>query len=163
MADEIKFDMSEIKSAEAMLRRMGGAPPKVANKAASKAATVVRKATRNAAPVRTGTLKRAIRRNGERSRVRGKKVYDLYFDPAYNDRLQKPIRNPGQYGGKKNTAYYPASMEYGFLTRAGGGIRFEGLHFMRGAADDSEAQARAAATQAALTEINKIWNEKKGG
>lgn len=153
------------------LARVEKVPQKVVNKAASKGTTVVRKAIRGKVPVRSGKLKRGIIRNGERRRTRGKKVYDLMFDPAMNDIFQKPIKNPGEAGGKNKKGYYPASMECGFLTRAnkGGGLRyvarrtgiglkrFEGLHFMRDAAEESSIAAKRTMIQTVTSELEKEW------
>ena len=151
-ADELKFERA--------LSRIGKVPQKVATKAAGKGATVVRKAVRDNAPVGdTGQLKRGIVRTGERSTVRGKKVYDLMFDPKKNDIFQKPIKTPGEFGGKNKKAYYPASMEYGFLTRSkGGGLSYvPGYHFMRDATDEAAPAARRAVIQTATQELNKEW------
>lgn len=149
--DEYKF--------ERVLSRVAKMPQKVAVKAAGKGATVVRKAVRSSAPVGdTGQLKRGIVRVGERSKP-GKKVYDIMFDPKKNDIFQKPIKNPGEFGGKNKKAYYPASMEYGFLTRSkGGGYAYvPGYHFMRNSTDEAGPAARRAVIQTATQELNKEW------
>ena len=150
--DEIKFERA--------LSRVAKVPQKIATRSAGKGATVVRKAVRNSAPVGdTGQLKRGIVRVGERSSVRGKKVYDLMFDPKKNDIFQKPIKNPGEAGGKSEHAYYPASMEYGFLTRSKGkGYSYvPGYHFMRDATDEAAPAARQAVIRTATQELNKEW------
>lgn len=149
--DEYKF--------ERVLSRVAKMPQKVAVKAAGKGATVVRKAVRSSAPVGdTGQLKRGIVRVGERGKP-GKKVYDIMFDPKKNDIFQKPIKNPGEFGGKNKKAYYPASMEYGFLTRSkGGGYAYvPGYHFMRNSTDEAAPAARRAVIQTATQELNKEW------
>ena len=164
MAD-ISFDTKDIKAFEAMLTDLGGCPPKVATKAAGKGASIVRRSIRESAPKgETGNLKRAIKRTSERSSKKGKKVYEITFDRAYNDVLQRPIKNPGEAGGKSDKAYYPASMEYGFLTRSkGGGISYvPGYHFMRTGAEDADASAKEAISSTAMQELEKIWMEKKG-
>lgn len=139
-------------------------PQKCVTKAAGKGANVVRKSIRSSVPVKTGALKRGIVRNGERSRLKGKKVYDLMFSPSMNDVFQRPIKNPGA-AGSKNTksghAYYPASMEFGFLTRSkSGGIKVEGHHFMRDGTTSSTSAAKKAMVQTLNDAIDKEWSKK---
>lgn len=149
-------DMAKFKQT---LDKVGVLPQKVVTKAAGKGRTVVRKAVRGQVPVDTGTLKRGIVSKGERSRTKGKKVYEVRFDPALNDVFQKPIIHPGEAGGKNPKAYYPASMEYGYLTRSkGGGLAYvPGYHFMKKAAEQVEAAAKQAMIRTATTELEKEW------
>lgn len=139
MGKPLVFYMEGLGDFVGVLGSMEQVPQKCVTKAAGKGATVVRKAVRGTVPVDTGALKKGIIRKGERSRTKGKKVYDLMFDPSMNDVFQKPIKNPGEAGGKSPKGYYPASMEYGFLTRSkGGGYSYvPGYHFMRDAAEAS--------------------------
>lgn len=168
---DIAIYWSEMAKFRQTLDKVGKLPQRVVTKGAGKGRTVVRKAIRGQVPVDTGALKRGIVSKGERSGVKGKKVYDLMFDPSMNDVFQKPIKNPGAAGGKSKKGYYPASMEYGFLTRAneGGGLKFvqrktgvglkrvEGLHFMRDAAEDSERAAKTAMIDTLTTDLEKEW------
>lgn len=102
---------------------------KYVTQAAKAGQKLVFAAVKNAAPVgKTGNLKTNIVSVDERSRKKGKKVYKTTFaggDEA-NAVLQKKIKNPGAAGGKNKKAYYPVSVEYGFLTRAneGGGLAY---------------------------------------
>ena len=145
-----------------VLGSMEDVPKKCVSRAAGKGATVVRRAIRGKVPVDTGNLKRGIYRKGERSRLKGKKVYQLAFNPAMNDIFQKPIKNPGEAGGKSKHAYYPASMEYGFLTRSkGSGYSYvPGYHFMQQAAEESSAEAKSAMINALNEQIDKEWAKK---
>lgn len=156
---KITFYLEDLPKLNRALARVEKIPQKAVTKAAGKGATVVRKAVRGTVPVDTGALKRGIVRKGERSRTKGKKVYDLIFDPSMNDVFQKPIKNPGAAGGKSDHAYYPASMEYGFLTRSkGGGLSYvPGYHFMRKAAESSEFAAKQATIKAFTAELDKEW------
>ncbi len=151
-----------------VLGKMENVPQKCVTKAAGKGANVVRKAVRAEAPVDTGNLKRGIRRTGERSRKKGKKVYSIYVDVdagqrvVYNPRYTKTYRKVDGKGTKEFYAYYPASMEYGFMTRSkGNGLSYvPGYHFMRKSA---EATSRAAKTEMIKTlneEIDKEWAKK---
>ncbi len=62
------------------------------------------------APEETGALKRGIIVRRFNTRKNTLAVWDVGMDPAMNDVFQKPIKNPK---GKRKTAYYPASIEYG--------------------------------------------------
>ena len=156
---KLTFYLQDLPKFHAALKRVEKVPQRAVTKAAGKGATVVRKAVRGEVPVDTGALKRGIIRKPERSRIRGKKVYDVMFDPGMNDVFQKPIKDPGAAGGKSEKGYYPASMEYGFLTRSlGGGLRYvPGYHFMRNAAESSEFPAKQATIKAFTAELEKEW------
>lgn len=160
---EVRFDTTGIVKMVKMLDKVGKSPQKAATKAASKGITLVKRAIKQGTvPVgETGNLKRAIIRKAEKSRARGKKVFEVTFDRAYNDVLQRPIKNPGEAGGKNDKAYYPASQEYGFLTRSkGGGISYvPGLHFMRQGAEQSEAQATQIMIDTMGEELDKLWQK----
>lgn len=149
--DEIKFERA--------LSRISNMPQKISRKAGGQAANAVRRAIRRETPVgKTGQLRRGIVRTGERNSLRGKKVYDLMFDPDKNAIFQKPIPAKEKSAAKKH-AYYPASIEYGFLTRSKGkGLRYvEGRHFMRDATDEAAPAARQAAINTVTQELNKEW------
>lgn len=158
----IVFELQGFDGFVGVLGSMEEVPKKCVTRAAGKGATVVRKAIRGTVPVASGALKRGIYRKGERSRQRGKKVYQMTFNPAMNDVFQKPIKNPGEAGGKSPHAYYPASMEYGFLTRSkGGGYSYvPGYHFMEQAAEDSSKEAKSAMIKALNEAIDKEWAKK---
>lgn len=157
------FDLTGAIKLVKALDKMGKSPQKAVTKAASKAITPVKRAIKyGTVPVgETGNLKRAITRKAEKSRRRGKKIYEVTFDKKYNSVLQKPIKNPGEAGGKNDRAYYPASQEYGFLTRSkGGGYSYvPGLHFMREGAENAEQQAKTIMVDTLEKELDKLWKE----
>lgn len=157
----LKFYLEDLPKVYVALNRVERVPQRAVTRAAGKGMTVVRRAVRGTVPVATGDLKRGIIRKGERSRVKGKKVYDLMFDPGMNDVFQKPIKNPGEAGGKSPKAYYPASMEYGFLTRSkGGGLSYvPGYHFMREGAEASSFTAKQTMINAFTSELEKEWTK----
>lgn len=158
----MSFKIDGLDACVKSLKKMEDVPQKIVTKAAGKGTNVVRRAIKGNVPVRTGDLKRGIVRNGERSKYRGKKVYDLIFDPGMNDVFQKPIKNPGEAGGKSDHGYYPASMEYGFLTRSkGGGLSYvPGYYFMRDAAEASSPAAKKEMIKTLNEEIDKEWAKK---
>ena len=163
----IDFDIKDVERMIRMLNKLGKSPQKAVNRAASKGGTIVKRAIRQGTvPVgETGNLKKAIIRKAEHSKLRGKKVYEVTFDKKYNDVLQKPIKNPGEAGGKSEHAYYPASQEYGFLTRSkGNGVTYvPGYHFMRKGAEQAAPEATKAMINKAMEELEKIWTEATTG
>ena len=169
MANKFRVDvyMDDLLEARRTFDAMGQLPARIVTAAAGRGATVVKRAVKNSAeiPVLTGTMRKAVRRlRAERSKVKGKKVYPVGFDPAMNSVLQKPIRNPGEAGGQNDKAYYPASMEYGFLTRSkGGGISyFPGFHFMASAGESVRGEANAAMAKKFNEAIQKEWRKRHG-
>ena len=169
MANKFRVDvhMDDLLEARRTFDAMGQLPARIVTAAAGRGATVVKRAVKNSAeiPVLTGTMRKAVRRlRAERSKVKGKKVCPVGFDPAMNSVLQKPIRNPGEAGGQNDKAYYPASMEYGFLTRSkGGGISyFPGFHFMAAAGESVRGEANAAMAKKFNEAIQKEWRKRHG-
>ena len=167
MANKFRVDvyMDDLLEARRTFDAMGQLPARIVTAAAGRGATVVKRAVKNSAeiPVLTGTMRKAVRRlRAERSKVKGKKVYPVGFDPAMNSVFQKPIRNPGEAGGQNDKAYYPASMEYGFLTRSkGGGISyFPG--FMAAAGESVRGEANAAMAKKFNEAIQKEWRKRHG-
>ena len=162
-AFRIDFDHKDLVKMYKTLDKVGVSPQKALNKGTSKAATIVKRSVKSAAPVKTGTLKRNIATKTEHSRYKGKKVRETTFrggDEA-NAQLQKPIKNPGELGGKSNKAYYPASQEYGFLAKApGGGVQYiEGRHFLLRGAETASAPAKEAMIETMTKELDKIWTD----
>ena len=187
MSEALSFDIRDIERTVKMLNEAGKSPQKAVTRAAGRAGTVLkRKIRQGEVPQRSGTLKKSIIRVGEKTRKRGKKVYQVTFDRKMNEQLQKPIRNPGQLGGKSSKGYYPASMEYGYLVRVPGeGIRYlreiqgsnqyvrkyeeatrlpsrkiEGHHFMAKGAADAEPEVRKILIDKTMEGLEKIWTAK---
>lgn len=120
----LTFDTKGIEVMIQALNKIDKSPQKAVNKSTSKANLIVKRAVRQAAPVKTGTLRKNIVTKSERNHgIKGKKVRQVTFKGGSeaNAQLQKPIKHPGALGGKNLKAYYPASMEYGFIARASGG------------------------------------------
>lgn len=162
----VTVDMKDLKEAKKTFDAMGKIPAKVVTAAARRGSTLTARAIRKSGkmPVDTGLMKKALTTKRERSRYKGKKVYEVVFDPALNAYLQRPIKNPGEAGGQSAKAYYPASMEYGFLTRSkNGGISYSpGFHFMR---DEGEAVREPVKEEMARKfneAIQKEWKKRHG-
>lgn len=158
-----------------------------AKTAAQKGSNILAKQVRSNIPKgKTGELRRGFKKRQERSKLRGKWVYDYIPDRAKNAIFQKPIKRPGLLGGKNSKGYYPASVEFGFLARApGSGYLFtkhvrgsnqyaektetmqrlpsqhiEGQHFMANAVRQSEGAVRAEMSHVLNQELDKAWRSK---
>ena len=165
-AEAVTIDTTDVEKMIKMLGRLGKSPQKAINKGTSKAALMLKRKTRAAAPVLTGTLRKNIVVKAESNRGRkGRKVREITFKGGEeaNAELQRPIQSPGKLGGKNPKAYYPASQEYGFLARApGGGVQYiPGKYFMRDTADANEAEAKEQMTESTMKELERIWQEDR--
>lgn len=165
----VSVDLKDLKEAKKTFDAMGKLPQRIVSASAAKAATAVKKAVKNSekAPKDSGLLRRAIIRTPEKSRRKGKKVYDIRFDPTWNDEFQvkkRPIKNPGEFGGKSDHAYYPASMEYGFLTRSkGGGISYyPGHYFMRDEGEAMRGESNEIMARTLNEKLEKEWTKRHG-
>lgn len=160
-AFRIDFEHGDLVLMYKTLDRVGKSPQKALNKGTSKAATIVKRAVKGAAPEKTGTLKRNIATKTERSRTKGKKVRETTFrgGEESNALLQRPIKKPGVLGGSSQKAYYPASQEYGFLAKApDGGVQYiPGKHYMRRGAETASEPAKKAMIETMTKELDKIW------
>ncbi|WMT42847.1 HK97 gp10 family phage protein [Paenibacillus sp. D2_2] len=144
MAD---FRIDGMKELESMFKQLEKVPQTVATKAARAGATIPLKAAREDAPEDDGDLKKGIILKRERKVKVGKAVYGVMMDPAKNDIFVKTSAD-----GKRS--YYPASMEYGFLTVDGGYV--PGYHFMRNALEDNKVAVEKKVLDTAKVAVEKI-------
>ena len=107
------FRIEGIEDINRSLRKLGKVPQRHVTSSARKGMNVVLKDARSNAPEDSGTLKRGMKLQGERSRAKAKKVYQVVFDRGYNHIFQKKNAS-GQIVG-----YYPVSQEYGFFAKNG--------------------------------------------
>ncbi len=184
----IDFDTKEIEGMVRMLNKLGASPQKAVSRAAGRAGTVLKRRVKSEIHSKSGNLKKAIIRIGEKNHgKRGKKYYQITFDRKMNEVLQKPIQRPGLLGGKNKHAYYPFSVEFGFLAmRTGGGYvyydkdsgqlrwntvteatpkpeteKVEGQHFLRNAADNVSPEVHQILVDKTMEELEKIWLSTK--
>lgn len=162
---DVSWSGGDLKKLKQSVEALGTVPQKCVTGAAGKAATMVKRHIRQGdIPTDTGTLKRGIiRTKKERSRVKGKAVYRIDFDPAFNDVFQKPVKHPGAAGSTSTGnghAYYPYSMEFGFLTRDGG--YYPGFHFMRDGAEEMRRPAAQKMLKALGENLDKEWKKQNG-
>ena len=107
------FRIEGIKELNKSLDKLGKIPQKHVTASARKGMNIVLADARAKAPVDEGNLKKGMKLKGERSRVKGKKVYQVVFNPAMNEIFQKKNKDG------KVTGYYPISQEYGFFAKNG--------------------------------------------
>lgn len=111
------------------LNRLGKVPQKHVTSSSRKAMNISLKDARANAPYDTGALSKGMKLKGEKSRLKGKKVYRIVFDDKYNRIFQKPNKDG------KITGYYPVSQEYGFFAKNGRYI--PGFRFVRDSLTDN--------------------------
>lgn len=163
---KIEFDFREMSRLTAALDRVEKIPQKIVTKAASKGAKIAGDAVKAAAPVgKTGQLRKGFKRYAEKG-YQGKKVYQYAIDENKNDIFQKEIpapetKHPGRRRTNWDHAYYPASIEYGFLTRStGGGMSYvPGKHFARDAAEAVRPQVQSTIIRYMTQELEKEWQK----
>jgi hypothetical protein len=103
---------------QAQFERLGKMPKKYLTKAGREGIADSERMVRAMAPKgETGNLKKSIKKKMETPNKRNKGVYRLRYDPKFTDAFRKPTT--GVYGGKVPYAYYPSSVEYGYLGEKG--------------------------------------------
>lgn len=147
MAKRAKFEVEGLKELEKTIRKLGKLPQKCVTPAAKKGARIALKSARAKAPWETGELSNGIIIKGERARKKGKKVYQVTMDPAKNDIFVKTTADGKRY-------YYPASQEYGFITKDGGYV--PGFHYLRNSIDDNKAEIERVTVQELAKQIDKL-------
>ncbi len=144
---KVKYEIEGMKELERTIRKLGKLPQKCVTPAAKKGARIALKAARANAPWETGELSNGIVLKGERARKKGKKVYQVTLDPAKNDIFVKTTKDGKRY-------YYPASMEYGFITRDGG--YSPGFHYLRDALVDNKTAIERTVVDELAKQIDKL-------
>lgn len=109
----VNFKIEGMKELERSLKRLGKVPQKHVTSSAKKGMNIALKNAKANAPYDTGALKKGIKLVGEKSKLKGKKVYRIVFDREMNDVFQKK-NEEGEV-----TGYYPVSQEYGFFAKNG--------------------------------------------
>lgn len=147
MARPVKFEIEGMKELERTIRKLGKLPQKCVTKAAKKGAQIALKAAKAKAPFLTGALEEGIILKGEKLRKRGKKVYQVTMNPAMNDVFVKTTKDGKRY-------YYPASQEYGFITKNGGYV--PGFHYLRDSLVDNKERIEKTVVDVLAKEIDKL-------
>ena len=143
----VDFKIEGMKELERTIRELGKLPQKCVTPAAKKGARIALKAAKAKAPFLTGALEEGIILKGEKTRRKGKKVYQVTINPAMNDIFVKTTKDGKRY-------YYPASMEYGFITRDGG--YSPGFHYLRDALVDNKTAIERTVVDELAKQIDKL-------
>lgn len=125
----VKFKIEGMEKLLKDLGKLGKVPQKHVTSSAKKGMNIAYRDARANAPYDTGMLKKGIKLVGEKSKNKGKKVYRVVFDRAYNDVFQKKNKEG------KITGYYPVSQEYGYFAKNGRYI--PGFRFIRDSLTDN--------------------------
>lgn len=162
MADGLTFTWSTdaLVKIDTAMDRIKYGTQRVAAEAAMAPAQAELEAAKTAAPVKTDTLRESLVLHMERNRANGKQVFDVMPTAKANSLLQKEVKNPGiMPGGKKrrNTAYYPASMEYGFMTVNGKHV--PGHHYLAGSMAAGSDSYRENMLEAIEKNIDEAWGD----
>lgn len=143
-----KFEVEGMDEVIKIIKDVGELPQKCVNKAAKKGIQIAKKDAKNGGWVdETGYLRKGIKEKAEKTKIKGKKVYDLWPDPSMNDVFVKTSKS-----GKR--AYYPASIEYGFKTKNGGYV--PGFKFLYNALTSNKGQIEQTIIQVLTDEIDKL-------
>lgn len=164
----VTWDIGDLAELESALRALEDVPQRCVTSAAGKGANLVKRHIKAGnVPVRTGALKQGIvRTKKEKSRFRGKAVYRVDFKGGEeaNSIFQKPVKNPGAAGStstpKRGYAYYPFSMEFGFIARDG--TYRPGFHFMRDGAEEMREEVNAVMVKKFTERLEKEWTKQHG-
>lgn len=146
---KMKYEIEGMRELKRAIKRLGDVPQKAVTPAARKGMNIALKSARVLAPEDTGELKKGMKLVGERSRHKGKKVYQVVFDRAKNYIFQKKNKEGKVIG------YYPASQEYGFFARNGRYI--PGYHFLEKALTSNAKKIEKVIVQEMLKRIEKEW------
>lgn len=142
------FKIEGMEEAIKMIKDVGELPQKCVTKAAKKGIQIAKKDAKGGGWVdETGYLRKSIKEKAEKSKIKGKKVYDLWPDPSMNDVFVKISKK-----GKR--AYYPASVEYGFRTKNGGYA--PGFKFLYNALTNNKNQIEGIIIETLSDEIDKL-------
>lgn len=141
------FEIDGWDDLEKMIKEMEKLPQKCVTNSAKDGAKIALGAAKQKAPKgETGNLKEGIILKGEKKKVNGKKVYGIMMDPKMNDVFVK------ESNGKRY--YYPASQEFGFITR--NGKKTPGKHFLRDSLIDNKEQIENKVVERLAREIDKV-------
>lgn len=143
-----KSEIAGMKELEKMIKKLGQLPQKVVTKAARKGTQIALKSAKKDAPEDVGNLKKGIVLKGEKSKIKGKKAYQVTFDRAMNTFFVKMSKD-----GKKRY-YYPASQEFGFMTKDGGYV--PGFRYLKKSIVDNDTSIEKTIVDVLSKEIDKL-------
>lgn len=149
---KVNLKMYGLEQIERDIKRLGKVPQVAANRAAKAGAKIAYKDAKRKAPKLTGDLKKGLIMIKEKTRQRGKGVYQVVFNAEMNNVFVKQIKN--RIFAKTDRAYYPAAQEWGFFNHWAGRY-LPGLRFMRSSIDDNKLEIRKAVLNTIGREIDR--------
>lgn len=138
-----KFAVEGMEKLIKNLKKLGDVPQKHVTSSVKKAMRTPLSQAKDDAPYLTGALHDAITLKGEKSKLKGKKVYRMVFDDTMNEQFQHKRSRMNQRTKKmveRVTGYYPVSQEYGWF--ANGGRYIPGQRFVRGAMEENSGKVK---------------------
>lgn len=142
-----KFKIEGMKELEKSFKRLGEVPQKHVTSSSRKGMNIALKTAKSTAPLDEGDLKGGMKLIGEKSKTKGKKVYQVVLDNSKNDIFQTKNKE-----GKVN-GYYPASQEYGFFAKNGRYI--PGFHFLKKSLESNSKNIERKIMEDMQNKINK--------
>jgi len=142
-----KSQIEGMKELKRYFQKLSKVPQSSVTKGAKKGANIAYKDAKKDAPVDEGNLKKGIILKPEKSKFKGKKVYQVTFNPAMNDIFVKMTVDGERY-------YYPASQEYGYFTRDGKYI--PGYHFMRDSIENNDTAIKETIINEMIKQLDKL-------
>ncbi|MCF0149151.1 MAG: HK97 gp10 family phage protein [Clostridium sp.] len=118
----MRIEIDGMKELQKSIKKLGQVPQKYVTPSAKKGMTIALKSAKENAPYLTGELESGMKLIGEKSKSKGKKIYQVVFDRQKNDIFQKKNKEG------KVIAYYPASQEFGWTAN---GKYTPGFHFLK--------------------------------
>lgn len=149
----INFEIEGMRELVDSIERMGKVPQKCVTAAARQGANVALRAARMLAPKDSGALKKGLTVKKERSRTKGKAVFDVVPSAKKNSIFVK------ESGAKRY--YYPASMEFGFRGKKSGEKVYQGRHYLLKGLTNNAAEVERVVIKVLTERIDQEW--AKGG
>lgn len=152
----ISITLEGLDELERQFELIGKPPKRILTKAAKAgmAGPLADARTNASAYTKSGAMKKGIKAITETPNRRNKAVYRINWWGKYSDIYKKKIKNAGVYGGKKNPAYYPQSVEWGYPNKHG---KVAGKYFVRAAIEKNQASSLQKVIDTLLNEIETLF------
>ena len=148
----INYEIEGLEELVGLVKELGKLPQKVVTQSAKDGGQIALASAKVLAPEGpTKNLRKGIIMRGERKVVSGKKVYDIMMDPKMNDVFVNTTKDGKRY-------YYPAAVEYGFITKKG--RKTEGKHFLRDALTNNADKIERAILDKLIKGIDKELSKR---
>lgn len=143
-----KYKLEGLDEVLKVIKDLENLPQKCVNKSARKGASIAHQDAKSNAPFLTGSLEEGIILKPEKTKIKGKKVYQVTMNSSLNSIFQK------KNAKGEITGYYPASMEHGFIMK--NGMKHEGLHFMKNSIDNNSSEIEKTMVNVLADEVDKL-------